>query len=133
MAADDDFIREFRHWQTSPGTFELQLANGTWIKYSDHVLPDGGIVSVRTDVTDVKRREAYYQTIFDSDTIGVTITRADGSFVDTNSVYQNMLGYSGDELKSMRWQDISLTEEVGLIVADIATHWRQTLPYQAPT
>ena len=114
-----EFIEEFKRLQKSPGTFELQLANGTWIKYSDHVLPDGGIVSVRTDITDIKRRETYYQALFESDTIGVTITRADGSYVATNSVYQRMLGYSAEELKTMRWQDVSHADEIDRIAADV--------------
>jgi len=95
------------------------MANGNWIKNSDHVLPNGGIVSVRTDITDLKRREAYYQALFDSDPIGVTITRADGSFVATNNVYQRMVGYSGDELKHMCWQDISHVDEFERIKSDI--------------
>ena len=50
----DEFMKESNQQQKSPGSFELQLANGAWIKYSDHVLADGGMVclmsvmSVRT-------------------------------------------------------------------------------------
>ena len=115
----DDFTDEFRQRQELPGSFELRLANGSWIKYSDHVLPDGGIVCVRTDITDIKRREAYYRALFDSETVGVAITRADGSFVATNSVYQRMIGYSGEELQRMRWQDVSHAEDIDRNQADV--------------
>jgi PAS domain S-box-containing protein len=115
----DEFTKEFSQRLISPGSFDLQLANGTWVKYSDHVLPDGGIVCVRTDITDIKQRDAYYQALFDSETVGVTITRADGSYVATNSVYPRMLGYSGAELLAMRWQDVSHADEIGRIDSDI--------------
>jgi PAS domain S-box-containing protein len=115
----DEFNDEFQQWQKSPGAFELRLANGALIKYSDHILPDGGIVSVRTDITNSKRREANYRALFDSETVGVAITRADGSFVATNSVYQRMLGYSGEELQRMRWQDVSHAEDIDRNEADI--------------
>jgi PAS domain S-box-containing protein len=53
----DEFIDDLRHRQLTGGTSELEQANGVWIKYSDHVLPDGGIVSIRSDITEIKRRE----------------------------------------------------------------------------
>ncbi|MEC9454976.1 MAG: PAS domain S-box protein [Pseudomonadota bacterium] len=115
----DEFNDEFQQWQKSPGSFELRLANGALIKYSDYILPDGGIVSVRTDITNIKRREANYRALFDSETVGVAITRTDGSFVATNSVYQRMLGYSGEELQRMRWQDVSHAEDIDRNEADI--------------
>jgi len=115
----DEFNDEFQQWQKSPGSFELRLANDALIKYSDHILPDGGIVSIRTDITNIKRLEANYRALFDSETVGVAITRADGSFVATNSVYQRVLGYSGEELQRMRWQDISHAEDIDRNEADI--------------
>jgi PAS domain-containing protein len=45
---------EMRRHQSVGGTAELQLARGLWMKRSDHVLPDGSVVSVRTDITEIK-------------------------------------------------------------------------------
>ncbi|MBR45344.1 MAG: hypothetical protein CMM31_02465 [Rhodospirillaceae bacterium] len=36
---------------------ERQHPNGIWIQYSDHNMPDGSIVSIRTDITGIKKRE----------------------------------------------------------------------------
>lgn len=38
--------------------FEIERIDGRWIRLVDRTMPDGGLVSVRIDVTDLKRREA---------------------------------------------------------------------------
>jgi adenylate cyclase len=40
------------------GAREQHLTSDIWLQITDHKLPDGGIVSVYTDVSDIKRREA---------------------------------------------------------------------------
>ena len=66
-----------------------------------------------------RRNEAYFKALLDSTNIGVTITRADGSYVLTNGAYQKLVGYGAEELQKMRWQDISHSEEIGRIENDI--------------
>jgi PAS domain S-box-containing protein len=38
-------------------SFELELANGRWLRVSDRKTADGSIVGIRTDITDLKHRE----------------------------------------------------------------------------
>jgi signal transduction histidine kinase len=45
-------------WETPASQWELELRNGTWILLNERGLPDGGRISIYTDVTDLKRREA---------------------------------------------------------------------------
>jgi len=40
------------------GAFDQQLRNGNWVRVIDQVLPGGGIVGLRIDITDYKRIEA---------------------------------------------------------------------------
>lgn len=40
------------------GSREQHLSGDIWLQITDHKLPDGGLVSVYTDVSDIKRREA---------------------------------------------------------------------------
>ncbi|MGB5327699.1 MAG: PAS domain-containing protein, partial [Gammaproteobacteria bacterium] len=40
------------------GAFDQQLRNGNWVRVIDQVLPGGGIVGLRIDITDSKRIEA---------------------------------------------------------------------------
>lgn len=51
----DDVIE--RRAQTL-GSREQHLSGDIWLQITDHKLPDGGLVSVYTDVSDIKRREA---------------------------------------------------------------------------
>ena len=51
-----DLMAEKRRCQLHSGTIELQLANGQWMKHSDHILPDGRCIGVRTDITNIKQR-----------------------------------------------------------------------------
>ncbi|MDX5595229.1 PAS-domain containing protein [Pseudovibrio sp. SPO723] len=39
-------------------TYEMKLSDGRWVRISDKHTEDGGIVSIRTDITEMKRREA---------------------------------------------------------------------------
>lgn len=49
-----DRLDQFRH----PGpAFEGQLADGRWLRVSDHRTEDGGTVCIRTDITEFIRRE----------------------------------------------------------------------------
>jgi signal transduction histidine kinase len=41
----------------STGSFEERMADGRWLRISEQRTPDGGIVSVLTDITELKRRE----------------------------------------------------------------------------
>jgi len=44
-------------WQQPAAKWELELANGTWILLNERMMPDGGRVSVYTDISEFKRRE----------------------------------------------------------------------------
>ncbi len=49
-------------WERPVAQWELELANGTWILLNERQMADGGRVSVYTDITKLKRREADAQT-----------------------------------------------------------------------
>jgi PAS domain S-box-containing protein len=48
-------------WDQPVAQWELELANGTWILLNERMMPDGGRVSVYTDITEFKRRESEEQ------------------------------------------------------------------------
>ena len=104
-----------------------------WLRTAGRALRDETVAPKRMlgtikDVTEDRaaeesrrRSEAYFKALFDSMNIGVTITRADGSYVLTNGAYQKLVGYGAEELQNMRWQDISDPDEIGQIEQDIQT------------
>ncbi len=48
-------------WEQPASQWELELANGTWLLLNERRMPDGGRVSVYTDITELKRREVEAQ------------------------------------------------------------------------
>lgn len=52
-----DLERRLTRHRTSGRAMEQRRSNGTWLQASQHLMSDGGIVGVRTDVTTLKLRE----------------------------------------------------------------------------
>jgi PAS domain S-box-containing protein len=48
-------------WEQPASQWELELANGTWLLLNERQMPDGGRVSVYTDITELKQREVEAQ------------------------------------------------------------------------
>ncbi len=48
-------------WEQPAAQWELELANGVWLLLNERRMPDGGRVSVYTDITELKRREGEAQ------------------------------------------------------------------------
>ena len=44
-------------WEQPASQWEMELANGNWLLLNERRMPDGGRVSVYTDITELKRRE----------------------------------------------------------------------------
>jgi PAS domain S-box-containing protein len=53
-----------------------------------------------------RRNEERFRTVFENSIVGKSITGIDGS-LSTNRAFRRMLGYSEDELSSLRWQDLT--------------------------
>ncbi|MEM9775944.1 MAG: PAS domain S-box protein [Chloroflexota bacterium] len=71
-----------------------------------------GIISRVSLYTEVKTQEQQLQRVFDFSPIGVIICALDGTFIDTNPAFQKTIGYTNDELREMKFKDITHPEEV---------------------
>jgi PAS domain S-box-containing protein len=85
------------------------LAHASWDK-------SGGIefVGALSDVTPRKRAEEAlrkseerWRSVFENSAVGVALTDMDGRFLVTNHVYQTMLGYTEEELRTLQFLDIT--------------------------
>lgn len=97
----DEFIDEVRQQQLAGKTAEVQLENGAWVQRSDHTLPHGGIVSIRTDITDVKQREATFQasekryrSLIEDQPEFVCRFKPDGDLLYSNAAYARQSGFA---------------------------------------
>jgi len=96
-----DRLAAFR--QADSRAFDQKL-NGRWIRVSDHRMRDGGVVSLRTDVTNLKEIQ---ETLILRDRAiasvvsGVVITdpnQPDNPIVDVNPAFERITGYSKEEV-----------------------------------
>ena len=85
------------------------LAHASWDK-------SGGMefVGAVSDVTPRKRAEEAlrkseerWRSVFENSAVGVALTDMDGRFLATNHVYQTMLGYTEEELRTLQFLDIT--------------------------
>ncbi len=53
----DSWIQRLAKTHEVGGTMQAQRPNGQWLLFSEHPIADGGAVSLRTDITELKTRE----------------------------------------------------------------------------
>lgn len=59
-----------------------------------------------------ERSELLFGALFTSTNVGMCIVDSDGRFVETNQAYEEIVGYSGDELKRMSFVDVTHPDDV---------------------
>ena len=113
MTAGDYVEHRMHNHRSSGRAYEIENADGRWISASEKRTSDGSIVCIRTDITDMKRRELQLLRIsqqlhskngqFDvalSNMIqGLCLFDADQSLIVCNRRYLEMYGFSADVVK----------------------------------
>jgi len=56
---------------------------------------------------ELRRSEARWRSVFENSAVGVALTDLNGRFIATNPVFQEMLGYTGEELQNLSFLDIT--------------------------
>ena len=123
------------HNQATGKPFSVRLKNGSWIFARECRMGDGGVVGVRTDVTELKRSEiemeelkTRYQLILDSAGEGIIGLDTQGSVTFANQTAHYLLGYGNNALIGKQFHpDIqAITPEKNSIPlvyeAGLATH-----------
>jgi PAS domain S-box-containing protein len=59
----------------------------------------------------LRRSEQRWRAVFENSAIGVALTDMTGRFLATNSAYQQMLGYSDEELKKLTFLELTLEDD----------------------
>ncbi len=125
----EDFVRQRKLQHQNPeNEIEIELNDGRWLRVSESRTKDGGNVSLRTDITELKRRESELMRLTDEvgtqnlrfDTAlrnmiqGLCMFDAEQRLIVCNSRYLEMYGFSptvvkpGITLKEIMEYSISL-------------------------
>jgi PAS domain S-box-containing protein len=72
--------------------------------------------------------EGRWRAILDNSAVGISVTDFRGKFVATNRAYQEMVGYSEEELQSMTYIDLTLEEDRPASAAVASDSWAGRLP-----
>ncbi|MQP67536.1 PAS domain S-box protein [Niveispirillum sp. SYP-B3756] len=95
-------LREFR--DPDPAPQEILLADGRWVRVQDQRLPDGGILCLRTDISQKKRQELRlqeseqrYRQLVDLTPDGIVVHDSQGLFRFLNKAGRTIMGMSPDE------------------------------------
>jgi diguanylate cyclase (GGDEF)-like protein/PAS domain S-box-containing protein len=103
-------------------TFEQPLAGDQWVRVKQCRMPEGGQVSVRTDITELKRREASFRLLFDENPVPMCVyDHKTLRFLAVNQALIDHHGYSREQFLSMSIHDITPSEEREAARASIAT------------
>lgn len=110
---EEEWVKERVERHRNPrGSFEQELSDGRWLLINERRTRDGGCVGVRTDITEIKRREAALQaaeaaareseqrlhTVMDNVGQGVITFTEAGTIESLNSAAERIFGYSADEI-----------------------------------
>jgi PAS domain S-box-containing protein len=83
-----------------------------WIQIRRNKLSDGSTIAFHTDITEIKKSEARFSKIFQSNPALVSIsTMADAVILDVNEVWLKTLGYKKSEVVGRTPFDLNLFED----------------------
>jgi PAS domain S-box-containing protein len=105
--AVDGWVAECVRQHLNPGApFESRLKDGRWLRISERRMPDGRIVGIHTDITELKAREAeltqqttLLQATLDNISQGVCVFDAEHRALTWNERFIELLGISDEFMR----------------------------------
>ncbi len=113
MSKDEFVEKRLRHHREHNEAMELELADGRWVRAHDKATSDGGIVGIRSDITELKQHEAeilqiseelrqhniHFDTALNNMVQGLCMFDANQTLIVTNRRYLEMYGFSPEVVK----------------------------------
>ncbi len=96
---------------------------------------DNAVYAIYRDITEQRRAEqarraieGRWRAVFDNTAVGLSLTDRQGKFIVTNQAYQEITGYSDDELRRLSYMDLTLEEDRPASAAAAVENWSGRLP-----
>jgi diguanylate cyclase (GGDEF)-like protein/PAS domain S-box-containing protein len=88
---------------------EQQFRDGRWVRHDERRTADGGVIGVRVDITDLKRREASLRLLFEANPVPMVLADADGfAIFSANEAAIERYGYDLDRFIGLTLLDLYL-------------------------
>jgi two-component system cell cycle sensor histidine kinase PleC len=105
------------HQDASDKPLHMQLSDGTWLRGRNYRTADGGMLGIRTDVTDLMQRESELraandesqgrlQAFFDNSPIALYIKDTDARYLAANKAFESIYGIGASELIGRRTEEV---------------------------
>jgi diguanylate cyclase (GGDEF)-like protein/PAS domain S-box-containing protein len=108
----------------SDSHIEQNAGDLRWIRYDQHVTPDGKKVYVRTDVTDDRNATESFRLLFESNPVPMWVVERDGlKFLDVNAAAVEHYGYTRDQFLNMTSLQIRPVHERQRALDDAKTNF----------
>lgn len=85
-------VGTFRHWTVEDQNFTRSIAD---------------LVTLALEAQERKRNENLYRELFEGSVDGIAVVEINGQYIDCNSSFQKMVGYSLEELQQIKFQDLT--------------------------
>jgi diguanylate cyclase (GGDEF)-like protein/PAS domain S-box-containing protein len=122
IGREEEWLAERLANHTRATAFEQQISDEQWVRFKQCRLPEGGLVSVRTDITELKRREASFRLLFDENPMPMCVfDHGTLQFLAVNQAFIDHYGYDREQLLTMSIHDITPAEEIEAAKAAIST------------
>jgi diguanylate cyclase (GGDEF)-like protein/PAS domain S-box-containing protein len=95
---------------------EQRISDDSWVRIEERRTADGGSITVRVDITDLKRREASFRLLFDGNPLPMWVfDRISLRFLAVNGAAVDHYGYSREQFLAMTLLDIRPAEDHPLV------------------
>ncbi len=96
-----------RHQRVPDSAFEHRLDDGRWIRVEEKRTRDGLTVGIRVDITELKRREASFQLLFEANPVPILVRDRDSfRFLAVNDAALRLFGYGRAFFLTLRVADL---------------------------
>ncbi|MCA1299008.1 sensor domain-containing phosphodiesterase [Stappia indica] len=100
------------HHRAPHANFEQRLKDGRWMRYDENRISDGSTVSVRIDITDLKRRQETFRALYDSNPVPMVVVDAQTlRFLSANDAARSHYGLDQQNFLKMRLPDLHVADE----------------------
>jgi diguanylate cyclase (GGDEF)-like protein/PAS domain S-box-containing protein len=107
---EEEWLKERLDLLYKPGRqHEQVLADGRCILIEERQTSEGGVIGLRMDITDLKKREASFRLLFDDNPVPMfLLNRETGAFMAANGAALSHYGYAREKLLGMRLNELRI-------------------------